>query len=301
MTLGELINAGATRFANAQLALGQGTLDYRDEARWLALAAIDLAIDSPDSVEHTALNAGQAAAIEAFFTRRLHERIPAAYITGTAWLKGYAFHVDSRVIIPRSFIAELLLEKLFPFVQDASQVFKVLDLCTGSGCLAIIAAHQFPNAQVIASDLSAPALEVASKNIAAHELTQRVQVLQSDLYQALDSNERFDVILCNPPYVPNWKAAAMPQEFCHEPEMALYADEDGMALVREVIAGAARRLEPQGVLVVEIGHEFEACNALFERYFPGVVPTWIESGEQIDNVFIVSRNELLNATRSPRP
>jgi ribosomal protein L3 glutamine methyltransferase len=301
MTLGELINAGATRFANAQLALGQGTLEYRDEARWLALSAIGLAVDSPDSVEQTALSTNQAAAIEAFYNRRLHERIPAAYITGTAWLKGYAFHVDSRVIIPRSFIAELLLEKLFPFVQHKNRVFKVLDLCTGSGCLAIIAAHQFPNAQVIASDVSAPALEVATQNIAAHELTERVQVLQSDLYQSLDPNERFDVILCNPPYVPKWKSAAMPQEFCHEPEMALYADEDGMALVREVIAGAARRLEPQGVLVVEIGHEFEACNTLFEQRFPGVVPTWIESGEQIDNVFIVSREELLNTTRSPTP
>jgi ribosomal protein L3 glutamine methyltransferase len=301
MTLGELINAGATRFANAQLALGQGTLEYRDEARWLALSAIGLAVDSPDSVEHTALNADQAAAIEVFFTRRLHERIPAAYITGTAWLKGYAFHVDSRVIIPRSFIAELLLEKLFPFVQHEDRVFKVLDLCTGSGCLAIIAAHQFPNAQVIASDISAPALEVANQNIAAHELTERVQVLQSDLYQSLDPNERFDVILCNPPYVPKWKAATMPQEFCHEPEMALYADDAGMALVREVIAGAAQRLEPQGVLAVEIGHEFEACNTLFDQRFRGVVPTWIESGEQIDNVFIVSREELLNTTRSPTP
>ncbi len=301
VTLGEIINAGAESFKTAKLALGQGTLEFRDEARWLALEALGLAVDSPDSIEDQSLSATEIAAIETLFARRISERLPAAYITGTAWLKGYRFYVDSRVIIPRSFIAELLLGQLSPFVPNANHVTSVLDLCTGSGCLAIIAADQFPNAQVVAADLSDAALAVAQKNISLYGLEDRVVLVHSDLYQGLDANTQFDVIICNPPYVPRAKAAHMPKEFQHEPAMALYADEDGMGLVAQIVAGAAQRLKPKGVLVMEIGHEFEACNAMFVQRFAGVFPTWIESPEQIDNVFIVSREELLAAKRSPHP
>ncbi len=301
MTLGALIDSGARRFDKAQIALGQGTLDYRDEARWLALAALGLAVDSPASIEAKLLTASETAAIEKLFTRRISERLPAAYLTGTAWLKGYAFHVDPRVIIPRSFIAELLLEKLLPFIQKPEPVTDVLDLCTGSACLAIIAADQFPNAKVIAADLSAQALEVAAQNVSLYQLENRIELLQSDVYKALAPSKTFDLIICNPPYVPKSKAAKMPREFQQEPEMALYADDQGMAIVREVIAGAAERLNPQGVLAVEIGHEFEACQAMLAEFFPGVFPTWIESEEQIDNVFIVSREELLAPNRRPTP
>jgi ribosomal protein L3 glutamine methyltransferase len=293
MTLGDLIESGAKRFAQAQLVLGQGTLEYRDEARWLALEALALAVDSPTGIERNILSAQQIGAVENFFAQRISKRLPCAYITGTAWLKGYRFHIDQRAIIPRSFIAELLLGKLYPFVPDPNKVSAVLDICTGSGCLAIIAADQFPNAQVMAVDVSDAALEVARKNLALYELEHRVELVCGDLYASLDPNARFDVILSNPPYVPKSKAARMPKEFQYEPEIALYAEENGMALVSKILAGAAQRLKPKGVLVVEIGHEFEACNAMMSQRFAGLAPTWIESEEQIDNVFIVSREELL--------
>lgn len=301
MILGELIDAGAERFAQADIALGQGTLAFRDEARWLALAALDLPVDSPASIELRALSSTQAKAIESFFNKRIHERVPAAYITGTAWLKGYAFHVDSRVIIPRSFIAELLLEKLAPFVQRPEKVCSVLDLCTGSGCLAIIAADQFRNAQVLAADLSAQALAVAAINVSLHKMQARIERIESDVYAAIDASRTFDLIICNPPYVPKRKAAAMPQEFRKEPAMALYADDQGMAIVRKVIAGAAERLNPKGLLVMEVGHEFGACQAMLAECFPGVIPTWIESREQIDNVFVLSREELCPTNRRLSP
>lgn len=300
MTLGELIDSGARRFEQAQLSLGQGTLDYRDEARWLALAALDLPIDSAKPVEARKLDKPQTRAVESFFDKRVNERLPAAYITGTAWLKGYAFHVDFRVIIPRSFIAELLLEKLSPFIVHPESVTDVLDLCTGSGCLAIIAADQFRHAKVVAADLSEAALEVAKKNLLLHKLQEAITLLQSDLYSSLEASKTFDLIICNPPYVPASKAAKMPEEFKKEPKMALYAEDKGMAIVRKVMEGAAQRLKPGGLLVMEIGHEFQACQAMLAKYFPGVVPTWIESSEQIDNVFILSREELL-ATRRPIP
>jgi ribosomal protein L3 glutamine methyltransferase len=301
MTLGEVIDAGAERFAQAQLALGQGTLEFRDEARWLALAALALPVESPQSLETLTLDPVQAKAIEGFFKRRIDERLPAAYITGTAWLKGYAFRVDPRVIIPRSFIAELLLEKLSPFIHQADAVRDVLDLCTGSGCLAIIAADQFPNAKVVASDLSFEALEVAAENVSLHRLKNRIALIQGDVYAGLHTSQTFDLIVCNPPYVPKTKAAKMPLEFQQEPPMALYAESQGMAIVREVLAGAAQRLKPQGILVMEIGHEFAACQAMLAKYFPGIFPTWIESPEQIDNVFVVTREELLLPTRRPSP
>jgi ribosomal protein L3 glutamine methyltransferase len=301
MTLGEIIDSGAKRFAQARLALGQGTLEFRDEARWLALAALALPVDSPELVEATRIEPAQAELIELFFKRRIHERLPAAYITGTAWLKGYAFHVDSRVIIPRSFIAELLLEKLFPFIAQADGVTDVLDLCTGSGCLAVIAADQFQNARVIGTDLSPDALDVAAMNVSRYGFEGRITLAQSDVYTSLDPSQTFDLIICNPPYVPRSKADKMPKEFEHEPAMALYAENQGMAIVRQVIAGAAQRLKPRGILVMEIGHEFEACQAMLAKSFPGVFPTWIESREQIDNVFIVSREELLSPNRRPSP
>ncbi len=300
MTLGELIDSGARRFEQAQVALGQGTLDYRDEARWLALAALDLPIDSAKPVEARTLVSSEINAVEIFFDKRINERLPAAYINGTAWLKGYAFHVDSRVIIPRSFIAELLLEKLSPFIAHPENVTDVLDLCTGSGCLAIIAADQFPNAKVVAADLSEAALEVAAKNLLLHRLQDAIDLVQTNLYTSLEASKTFNLIICNPPYVPTSKAAKMPEEFKKEPRMALYAEDKGMAIVRKVMAGAAQRLKPRGLLVMEIGHEFQACQAMLAEYFPGVVPTWIESSEQIDNVFILSREELL-ATRRPTP
>lgn len=297
VTLGELITQGATQFRSGRIRFGQGTLHARDEARWLALAALKLPVDSADEIEAQPLTPRQIACVQKLFDRRVQERLPAAYITGTAWLKGYAFKVDQRVIIPRSFIAELILERFYPWIQKPSCVKRILDLCTGSGCLAIIAADCFPKATVVAADLSRDALKVAAINVRRHGLADRITLAQGDLFDALkaghrDTHKSFDLILCNPPYVPHTKRKGLPKEFLHEPEMALMADDKGMALVQRVICEAGRFLTPKGLLVMEIGHERKACDAMMARDFPGVAPLWIETAEQSDNVFMLHASQL---------
>lgn len=300
MTLKELIALGAKQFRAAHIQYGQGTLTARDEARWLALAAIRLAVDSDVDVEERVLTARQVSQVQRFFDRRVHERLPAAYITGTAWLKGFEFKVDSRVIIPRSFIAELILSRFKPWLKRASSARRILDLCTGSGCLAIMAASRFPKAQVVASDLSRDALNVAAANVRAYGLGHRIKLCASDLFDSLNE-EPFDIIICNPPYVPHTKRNKLPKEFLHEPEMALMADDKGMALVKRVIADAGNYLTASGLLAIEIGHERAACEAMLARDFAGLTPLWIETAEQSDNVFLIHASELRDHTRRQAP
>lgn len=302
LTIGELIAQGEERFINAGLHFGQGTTNAWDEARWLVLSALGLPIDSDAHVEGEAVSAADAPRVEAFFTRRL-AREPAAYITGVAWLKGYDFEVSPQVIIPRSFIAELLIGGLTPWIADRLGVYRILDLCTGSGCLAIIAADQFANAQVIATDISAPALQVAEKNVKRHGLSTRIRLLQSDMWADLSAQTDgpFDLIICNPPYVPTERKAHLPREFDCEPAGALYASLDGMEFVREVLARASDYLLPEGLLVVEIGGQQEACERLLNAEFPGLAPVYVESDEQSGNVFIIDRHALCQYPWRPRP
>lgn len=282
------------RLIDANLEYGQGTTNAWDEARWLALAALDLPVDSDQEIEALALTATQESQIEAVINRRIQTREPAAYITGLAWLKGYPFRVDSRVIIPRSFIAELILDHFQPWCRDPNTIHRALDLCTGSGCLAIMIADQFPHAQVVASDLSVDALAVAQTNCEDYEVIDQVTLIQSDLFTDIPSTlGPFDLIVSNPPYVPQAKASKMPVEFQHEPALALYAADDGMALVRRILQDAPQFLSTNGLLVVEVGHEHDACEALCQREFSGLPITWIETDEQSDNVFCVTK-ELLD-------
>ncbi len=282
------------RLIDANLEYGQGTTNAWDEARWLALAALDLPVDSDQEIEALALTATQESQIEAVIDRRIQTREPAAYITGLAWLRGYPFRVDSRVIIPRSFIAELILDHFQPWCRDPNTIHRALDLCTGSGCLAIMIADQFPHAQVVASDLSADALAVAQTNCEDYELIDQITLIQSDLFTDMPSTlGPFDLIVSNPPYVPQAKASKMPAEFQHEPALALYAADDGMALVRRILQDAPQFLSANGLLVVEVGHEYDACEALCQREFSGLPITWIETDEQSDNVFCVTK-ELLD-------
>lgn len=292
MTLGECIAEGEALFTTAEIQYGQGTLNAWDEARWLALAALELPVDSPVTVENRALSAEALASVRALFARRVRERQPAAYLTQTAWLKGHRFHVDSRVIIPRSFIAELILNGFAPWRSRTQTTNRILDLCTGSGCLAIIAAGQFPAARVVATDLSTDALEVARINRAAHRLDDRIELLASDVFDAVPP-QTFDVIMSNPPYVPPHKRSRLPAEFRAEPEMALIAGDAGMAIVRNILRDAVRYLAPDGLLVVEIGREKKACQRLLQREFGQLPVQWVRTHEQRDNVFVVAQSLLV--------
>ncbi len=288
-----MIARAEARFIEAGLEYGQGTTNAWDEARWLALSALALPVDSDQEIEDLSLSAAQQDQIQTVIDRRIQTREPAAYITGLAWLKGYPFRVDPRVIIPRSFIAELILHHFSPWIRDPQSISHALDLCTGSGCLAIMLADQFPGAKIVATDLSSDALEVARQNCDDYEVTDQVTLIQSDLFAAIpQAMGRFDLIISNPPYVPRAKAAAMPKEFQYEPSLALYAEDDGMALVRRILQDAPDYLSPHGLLVVEVGHEKDACETLCRQEFSGLPLTWIETDEQSDNVFCVSKDLL---------
>ncbi len=300
MKISQLIGQGESRFQTAGLAFGQGTFTARDESRWLTLAALGLPVDSPAEIESTELNAEQIRHVQEIFDRRISSRLPAAYLTGEAWLKGYPFRVDPRVIIPRSFIAELLLDHCQPWIKDPLAVRNILDLCTGSGCLAIIAADQFPNAHVTASDLSADALQVAALNVEDYELTDQITLIRSDVFQNIPE-QRFDLIISNPPYVPASKRDTLPKEFRHEPDMALIAEDHGMAIVRKILKEAKNYLTTDGVILIEVGHERDACDALLDRECPGLHALWIETDEQSDNVFLLTANQLQQFPWRPAP
>ncbi|HNI71921.1 MAG TPA: 50S ribosomal protein L3 N(5)-glutamine methyltransferase, partial [Accumulibacter sp.] len=212
---------------------------------------------------------------------------PAAYLTGEAWLGDFRFHVDQRVIVPRSFIAELLREQLTPWIDDPQQVGAVLDLCTGSGCLAIIAAHFFPAARVDGVDISPDALAVAARNVSEYPLDGRVRLLESNLFAALKGC-RYDLIIANPPYVDAAAMAGLPAEYRHEPALALASGTDGLDLTRAILADARRHLKPHGVLVVEIGHN----RAALEAAFPAMPFTWLDTSAGDEYVFLLRREEL---------
>lgn len=292
MRIGDLIAEGETQFIAAALAFGQGTNTAWDEARWLTLAALDLPVDSPIEIESEPCNAQQIETVQNFFSRRIQERLPAAYLTGEAWLKGYAFSVDSRVIIPRSFIAELIMNHFQPWRPSNQPIDACLDLCTGSGCLAIMMADQFPLATVTATDISRDALDVAQMNSKSYGFEKRIQWLNSDVFESLTPRHQFDIIISNPPYVPERKNLDLPPEFHHEPKIALIAEDDGMAIVRRILAKADQFLAPQGLLLIEIGHERRALEQLIQQEFSGLPVTWIQTEEQSDNVFVVSKESL---------
>src|SRR6202012_796821 len=233
-----------------------------DEAAYLILHTLHLPLDTLDPFLDARLMEDEIAAIMTLIERGATERLPAAYLTREAWMHGFRFYVDERVIVPRSLIGELLQDRLTPWVDDPEQVGAVLELCTGSGCLAILAAAAFENADVDAVDISHPALEVAQRNVADYQLDDRIALFEGDLYEPLPKR-RYDVILSTPPYVNQASMDALPPEYRHEPSIALAGGPDGMALVQRIIASAKRWLTPEGVLVVEIGNEREHAEAAF--------------------------------------
>ena len=220
--------------------------------------------------------------------RRVDERLPAAYLTNEAWLRDYRFYVDRRVIVPRSYFADLIFDEAFsPWFPDREVVRDVLDLCTGSGCLAILLADAFPNATVDAVDISADALEVARRNVRDHGLEERIRIVQSDLFGGL-ADRRYDLIICNPPYVTAEAMDSLPPEFRHEPMLALAAGDDGLDIVRQLLARAHSHLVPDGVLAVEVGHN----RAIVEQAFPTLSMLWLSAASGEDKIFLVERDAL---------
>lgn len=287
VTVGEAAESVERRFLAAGLAFGHGSPEAFDEAVYAVLHAMALPLDALDAHWARPLTAGEAAAVEALAAARIATRRPMAYLTHEAWLGSHRFYVDERVIVPRSFIAELLDESLEPWVADPAAIGSVLDLCTGSGCLAILAALAFENAAVDAVDLSLDALDVARRNIADHGLARRVQPVESDLFAAL-TGRRYDLIISNPPYVTAESMRALPAEYRHEPGMALASGTDGLDHVRAILAGARDHLAPDGLLVVEVGFN----RAGVEAAFPSLPFTWLEVSAGDDIVFLLDACDL---------
>lgn len=286
-TLRDVLRHAVTRFNTEQLYFGHGSDNAFDEAAYLLLHTLKLPLDRLEPFLDARLTEQEITALLALIERRAKDRVPVAYLTNEALLGEYRFYVDERVIVPRSFLAELIPEQFQPWVTDPDQVTNVLELCTGSGCLAIMLADAFPNAKIDAVDLSADALAVADKNVTDYQLTDRITLHHSDLYNALPP-KRYDLIISNPPYVNSASMANLPSEYQAEPAMALAGGDDGMDIVRRIVAGAKERLTPRGVLVVEIGNEF----AYAEAAFADLELTWLSTSAGDEAVFLVTADQL---------
>ena len=286
-TLRDWLRFAVTRFGETKIAFGHGTTNAYDEAAYLLLHALSLPIDRLEPFLDARLTRAERATLAALLARRIDERIPAPYLTGEAWLGDFRFHVDERVVIPRSFIAELLPDGLAPYIGSGETIRSALDLCTGSGCLAILLAHAFPGAEVDAADLSADALAVAEQNVAEYELGDRIKLIRSDLFNSL-SGKTYDLIVSNPPYVTTTAMESLPPEFRHEPELALAGGDDGMDVVGSIIDAVPRHLNAHGVLVVEVG----SGKAAVEAAFPRLPFVWLTTRSSSDAVFLLTRDDL---------
>ncbi|MDN4058358.1 50S ribosomal protein L3 N(5)-glutamine methyltransferase [Massilia sp. YIM B02769] len=286
----DLLRYAVTRFNAAKLFFGHGSAEAFDEAAYLILHTLKLPLDRLDPFLDAKLLPEEVLQVLQVIERRTGERVPAAYITNEAWLGTYAFYVDERVLVPRSFIAELIPNFFSPWVTNPFEVENVLELCTGSGCLAIMMADVYQNAVVDAVDISKDALAVAERNIRDYKLEGRVNPIESDLYENVPF-KKYDLIVTNPPYVNASSMAKLPPEYLREPQIALHGGEDGMDLVRKIVAGAAERLTPEGILVVEIGNEAEYAEAAFGHL--GL--TWLTTSAGDDAVFLLTAEQLQNA------
>jgi ribosomal protein L3 glutamine methyltransferase len=287
-TLRDWLRWAVSRFNEASLTFGHGTTNAYDEAAYLLLHALHLPLDRLEPFLDARLATAERAQLAQLFARRIDGRVPAAYLTREAWLGDFRFYVDERVLIPRSFIAGLLPDGLTPFVGDASRVTSALDLCTGSGCLAILLAHAYPNADIDASDVSSDALAVAQRNVSDYGLADRINLIRSDLFANLP-DKSYDVIISNPPYVTASAMESLPVEYRHEPAIALAGGDAGMDAVRAILHDSPRFLSRDGVLVVEIGNNRDAAEAAFPR-----LPfTWLVTPDAEDAVFLVRRDEIV--------
>jgi ribosomal protein L3 glutamine methyltransferase len=287
ITVRDHIRYAVSRFTAAQLFFGHGSDNAWDEAVYLTLHTLSLPLDRLEPFLDARLLQHEREALLEIYRRRCEDRLPAAYLTNEAWLGDYRFYVDDRVIVPRSFIAELLQEQLSPWVEDPWTINNALDLCTGSGCLAILTALAFPEAQVDAVDLSKDALAVAERNIGDYSLNERVHPIYSDAFSQL-KGKKYDLIISNPPYVNADSVAALPPEYLHEPEMALGSGDDGLDFTHIILREAKKHLTPEGILIVEIGHNREAL----EDAYPTLPFTWLDTSAGDEYVFILYATDL---------
>ena len=287
-TLRDWLRYAVSRFNQAALSFGHGSANAYDEAVYLLLHALHLPLDRLEPFLDARLSAAERNELAALLTRRVDDRVPAAYLTREAWLGEFRFHVDERVIIPRSFIAELMPEGLAPYVSDPSTIKSALDLCTGSGCLAVLLAHAFRDADIDAVDISPDALAVAQRNLSDYGLAGRINLIRSDLFDNLPSKS-YDLIISNPPYVTTVDMEALPREYRHEPALALAGGDDGLDAVRTILRKAPQFMQADGLLVVEIGHNRAAAEAAFPR-MPFV---WLTTTSSDEAVFLLTREEIL--------
>ncbi len=281
-----MIERQSARLTQAGVSFGHGTTNAFDEAAWLVLWRLGLPLDELDGVAARALSVMEVEAIEALVAQRITTRQPAAYLTREAWLQGVAFYVDERSIVPRSLIAEVIADGTID-AWLSPETRQVLDLCTGNGSLAVLAALAWPDVQVDAADLSADALAVARINIDQHGLAERIALHEGNGLAAV-AGRRYDLILCNPPYVNSASMAALPAEFRAEPALALAGGADGMDFVRALLAAAEQHMTPDAVLVLEIGHE----QAHFEAAFPDLDAVWLPTSAGDDQVLLLTREAL---------
>jgi ribosomal protein L3 glutamine methyltransferase len=285
-TVRDFIRWGEGRFKQAELFFGHGTDNARDEAAWLIAAVLQLPLDQADTWLDKEVSSAQKIAIDEILAKRISTRKPAAYLLNQAWFSGWRFYVDERVIVPRSHIAEFIQEQFQPWIK-AERVQSALDLCTGSGCIAVALAHAFRDALVDASDISNDALAVARINVEAHKLQRRVSLMQSNLFDAM-AGRRYDLIVTNPPYASGREIAALPAEYHFEPELALAAGEQGLDVIVPILAQAGAHLNPGGILVAEVGN---SCGAL-QAQFPGVPFMWLTTSTGDESVFMLTGEQL---------
>lgn len=282
MTLGDWLQFAEKLYARESLALGQVAASAHDEALYLLLHTLGLPLDSAARVLAKKLTADERASVEAMLHRRVVDHVPAAYLTHEAWLGGHRFYVDERVLIPRSYFVEIIPEQLDGWLPDPAKIRQVADVCTGSGCLALLLAHHFPAAKVDAIDLSADALEVAKVNVHAHRLARRVALHRSDVFDAVPA-AKYDVILSNPPYEPSAHCDALPAEFRQEPRLALDGGKDGLDIIRKLLRQARTRLTLQGIVLIEVGG---LCAAM-DREFAALEPHWLPTADGADCVCVI--------------
>ena len=286
-TIRDFIRFGASQFRAARLSFGHGTDNAIDEAAWLVLHALALPLDLPEAWWDSRLAHAERRRVEASLRMRLATRKPAAYITREAWFMGLPFYVDERVLVPRSPIAELIAAGFSPWL-DPDAISTALDLCTGSGCIGLATATVLPEAEIWLSDLSPGALAVARRNLREHGLEDRVTLVVSDVFEGLADAPGFDLIVSNPPYVDAGEMAQLAPEYRHEPSLGLAAGSDGLDIVRRILAGARARLNPGGILIVEVGNSQPALEAAF----PELPFTWLEFAGGGVGVFLLTRDQL---------
>jgi ribosomal protein L3 glutamine methyltransferase len=287
-TIRDWMRYTVSRFEEAELFYGHGAQNSYDEAAWLILAALHLPMDTLNTFMDAVITETERKHLIHLIERRVTDRVPTAYLVRQAWLGDYKFYVDERVIVPRSFIAELLRENLAPWIENPEEVVSAADICTGSGCLAILLAHAFPNAEIDAVDISDDALSVARRNIGDYGLGDQVSAIKSNMFAML-SGRQYDIIICNPPYVNAPSMDNLPQEYRHEPQLALASGDDGLEHVRTLLKEAAANLHPNGLLIVEIGHN----RAELEAQFPKLPFTWLEVTAGDEFVFLLKREQLV--------